>query len=118
MMMREMCDIWGKKKKHNKKQGVMVAPAECTALTGLSHNDVVGDGGSMLVPGRALVDALVLLRFHAADVYYQGPRVGLHGHVGVVVHVEVGPVPRPGETGRQRADICDNPRNLYFLLSV
>lgn len=50
----------------------MVA-ADCAVLTGLSHNDVVGDGGSMLVPGRALVDALVLLRLHAADVYDQRP---------------------------------------------
>lgn len=63
----------------------------------------------MVVPGRALVDALVLLGFHTADVYHQGPRVGLHGHVGVIVHIEVGSVPRPRETGGHKADVCDNP---------
>lgn len=101
-----MWDIWGKK--YNNKR-VTVAPADCTVLTGLSHNDVVGNGGSMLVPGRALVDSLVLLRFHTADIYHQGPRVRLHGNVGVIIHVKVGPVSGPRETGENRADICDNP---------
>lgn len=95
--------MWGKK--HDRKQRVTVAPTDCRVLTGLSHYDVVGNGGSMLVPGRALVDALILLRLHTTDVYDQGPGVGLHGHVGVVVHVEVSPVPRPRETGGQNANI-------------
>lgn len=58
----------------------------------------------MLVPGRALVDALVLLSLHPADVDYQRPRVGLHGHVGVVADIEVGAVPRPGETEGRKAE--------------
>lgn len=58
----------------------------------------------MLVPGRALVDALVLFSLHPADVDYQRPRVGLHGHVGVFTDVEVGAVPRPGEAEGRKAD--------------
>lgn len=89
-------------------EGGKFKPASA-ALTGLSHDDVVGDGRAVLVPGRALVDALVLLRFHAADVDHQGPRVGLHAHVGVVVHVKVGAVPRPGEAGRHKQLLKDCP---------
>lgn len=58
----------------------------------------------MVVPGRALVDALVLFSLHPADVDHQRPRVGLHGHVGVFIDVEVGAVPRPGETEGRKAD--------------
>lgn len=56
----------------------------------------------MFVPCRALVDALVVLGLHSADVHHQRPGVGLHGHVGVAVDVEVSPVPCPGETERRK----------------
>lgn len=58
----------------------------------------------MVVPGCALVDALILFSLHPADVDYQCPRVGFHGHVGVFIDVEVGAIPRPGETEGRKAD--------------
>lgn len=81
---------------------------ECTGLTGLLHHYVVGNGSSMFVPRRALVHALVMFGFGSADVHHQGPRVRPHGHVGVLIDVEVGPVSRPGETEEQKPDQCHN----------
>lgn len=52
----------------------------------------------MFVPRRALVHALVMFGLRSADVHHQGPRVGPHAHVGVLVDVKVGPISRPGET--------------------
>lgn len=80
----------------------------CAALTGLAHDYVVGNSSSMFVPGGALVHALVLFGLHAADVHHQGPRVGLHGHVGVILNVEVSPVSCPGETEGQNPERCFN----------
>lgn len=56
----------------------------------------------MFVPGRALVDALVLFSLHSAYVHHQCPRVGPHDHVGVFVDVKVGPISGPGETDGQK----------------
>lgn len=67
------------------------------ALTGLADDDVVGDGGAVLVAGGALVHPLVGLHPPAADVDDQGARARLHGHFGVLLHVEVRAVPGPGE---------------------
>lgn len=75
---------------------------DCTALTGLSNDYVVGNGSSMFVPRRALVHALVLFSLRPADVHHQGPGVGLHGHIGVLIDVKVGPVSSPGETEEQK----------------
>lgn len=59
----------------------------------------------MFVPRRALVDALVLFGLDSADVHHQRPRVGPHGHVRVVVDVEVSPVSCPRETDQQKAKL-------------
>lgn len=59
----------------------------------------------MFVPRRALVDALVLFGLHSADVHHQRPRVGPHGHVGVIVYVEVSPVSCPRETEQRKAGL-------------
>lgn len=71
----------------------------CSALTGLLYDYVVGNSSSMFVPCRALVHALVMLGLRSADVHLHGPRVGHHGHVGVLVDVKVGPISGPRETG-------------------
>lgn len=90
---------------------------KCAALTGLSHDDVVGNSGSVFVPGGALVHALVLFGLHPADVHHKGPRVGLHGHVGVILNVEVSPVSCPGEAEGQKAERCYNSgADIYRLL--
>lgn len=74
----------------------------CTALTGLSNDYVAGNGSSMFVPRRALVHTLVMFSLRPADVHHQGPGVGLHGDVGVLIDVKVGPVSSPGETEEQK----------------
>lgn len=51
----------------------------------------------MFVPGRALVHRFIMVGLLPADVHHQGPRVGLHGHVGVLVDVKVGPILCPRE---------------------
>lgn len=86
----------------------MLAVTDCAALTGLSHDYVVGNSSSMFVPRCALVDALVLFGLHSADVHHQGPGVGLHGHVGVIIDVKVSPVSCPGETEGRKPDRCRN----------
>lgn len=85
-------------KKIEEKKTEMIETIDGTALTGLLHDYVVGNSGSMFVPCRALVHTLIMLGLHSADVHHQGPRVGPHAHVGVLVDVKVGPISRPGET--------------------
>lgn len=56
----------------------------------------------MLIVGGALVHALIRLCFVlAADVDDQRAGVGPHAHPGVLVYVEMCPVPRPGEAAAQ-----------------
>lgn len=71
-------------------------------LTGLPHDYVIGNSSSMFVPGRALVDALVLLSLHSAYVHHQCPGVGPHDHVGVIVNVKVSPISGPRETDGEK----------------
>ncbi len=85
-------------KKMEEKKTEMTEMMDCTALTGLSHDYVVGNSSSMFVPCRALVHALVMFGLRSADVHHQGPRGEPHAHVGVLVDVKVGPISRPGET--------------------
>lgn len=63
----------------------------------------------MFVPRGALVDTLILFGLHSADVHLQGPRVGPHGHIGVLIYVKVSPVSCPGETDSQ------NPQRFHKL---
>lgn len=86
----------------------MKETTDCAARTGLSHNYVVRNSSSMFVPCCALVDTLVMFGLDSADVHHQGPRVGPHGHVGVIIDVKVSPVSRPGETEEQKPDLRRN----------
>lgn len=69
-----------------------------SALTGLSHHNVVGNSGSMNISCCALVHAFIMLRLLSADVHHQGPRVRPHVHVLVLIDIEVSPISCPGET--------------------
>lgn len=70
---------------------------EWCILTGLADDNVVGHCSPVLIPGCALVDALVGLGLLATDIDDQCPRAGLHDHLGVLVNVEVRPIPGPRE---------------------
>lgn len=67
------------------------------SLTGLPDDDLVGQRRAVLVVRRALVRPLVGLRLLPADVNDKSSRAGLHHDFGVLLHVEMGPVSRPGE---------------------
>ena len=61
--------------------------------------DFAGESSAVVIPGKALVLALVVLRpSPAVEVDDQRPRPPPHGHLGVLGHVEELPVPRPGKT--------------------
>lgn len=65
--------------------------------------DFAGERGAVVVAGKALVLALVVLRPPpAVEVDDQRPRPPPHRYLGVLGHVEELPVPRPGEAVRKR----------------
>ena len=66
----------------------------------------------MLIVGCTLVRSLVGLRLFPADVNDQSPGTGLHQHLGVFLHIEVGPVPRP-----RKAKIMHNSKHHVFFFS-
>lgn len=66
----------------------------------------------MFVSCCALVHRLVIIRLLSADVHHQGPRVGPHDHIGVLVDVKVGPISRPRETKGGKMFMS------YFLISL
>lgn len=77
--------------------------AACSApLPLLTRNlevDLAGESSAVVIPGKALVLALVVLwPSPAVEVDDQCPRPPPHGHFGVLRHVEELPVPCPGKT--------------------
>lgn len=69
-----------------------------SALTGLSDDDVMRQGCSVLVLSSTLIRPLVGFSLFSADVDYKSPRARFHQDFGVFVHVKVSAVSRPGET--------------------
>lgn len=101
-------------KKMEEKKNEMIEMLEMidsAALTGLLYDYVVGNSSSVFVPRRALVHALIMFGLGSADVHHQGPRVGLHGHVGVLVDVKVGPISGPRETEGKKQ--CHNVNSVH-----
>jgi len=65
--------------------------------------DFAGESSAIVIPGEALVLALVVLRpSPAMEVDDQRPRPPPHGHLGVLRHVEELPVPCPGKAANAR----------------
>lgn len=76
--------------------------------------DFAGESGAVVVPGKALVLALVVLRPPpAVEVDDQRPRPPPHGHLGVLRHVEELPVARPGKPTSVEERLVLQPRTIF-----
>lgn len=67
----------------------------CVCLTWLTNDDVIRHGRAMLVPGDALIHALVRLCLLSTDVNDQSAWAGLHNNFRILFHIEMSAVACP-----------------------